>query len=227
MKRIPEPELMVDPAQALAYAEADFSESDAGFVRRFTELFDQEVKGEIVDLGCGPGNITFRMAEAYPGCTVLGIDGSRVMLDIARERLADRPDCAGHVRFVELTLPSAAITRGSAAAVVSNSLLHHLHDPQVLWCTARDVAAPGAAIYITDLRRPADSLAACEIVDTYAGSAPDVLQEDFFNSLLASFKVEEVEAQLAAAGLSHLKVTALADRYLEISGRMPGTESAI
>lgn len=39
MKRTLEPELMDDVAQALAYAKADFTEENQGFVDRFREYF--------------------------------------------------------------------------------------------------------------------------------------------------------------------------------------------
>jgi trans-aconitate methyltransferase len=40
----------------------------------------------IADLGCGPGNITFRLAEHCPDASILGIDGAAAMLAIAEQR---------------------------------------------------------------------------------------------------------------------------------------------
>lgn len=222
MMRIPEPELMLDQEQAIAYARADFSASDKRFVERFKELFGSLDAGEIVDLGCGPGNIALRMAEAFPACAVTGVDGAAAMLDIARERAASMTQGVHRIRFVETVLPSALLPMGSAAAVVSNSLLHHLHEPAGLWETLRHVAAPNAALLIVDLRRPETTTEARKIVDAYAGGEPEILRQDFFNSLLAAFEVDEVRNQLETAGLAGLKVQAVGDRYLEVAGRMPG-----
>ena len=55
MNRILEPELMDDPAQAEAYARADFAEENQGFVDRFKEYFPEFSQGKVLDLGCGPG----------------------------------------------------------------------------------------------------------------------------------------------------------------------------
>lgn len=222
MLRIPEPELMLDQEQAIAYAGADFSASDERFVERFKDLFDLPSAGEIIDLGCGPGNIALRMAEAFPECTVIGIDGAAAMLDIARKRAAAMSGVASRARFVEMVLPSSALPTGRAAAVVSNSLLHHLHDPAGLWMTLRQVAAPNAAVLVADLRRPDTMAEAQQIVDTYACNEPEILRQDFYNSLLAAFEMDEVKRQLEAAELVGLKVRAVDDRYLEVSGRMPG-----
>jgi ubiquinone/menaquinone biosynthesis C-methylase UbiE len=222
MLRIPEPELMLDQDQAIAYAEADFSASDSRFVERFTELFGSPGSGEIIDLGCGPGNIALRMAEAFPQCTVTGVDGAAAMLDIARRRATSTKGSASRVRFIDTVLPSAVLPMGSATAVVSNSLLHHLHEPAGLWMTLRQVARRNAAVLVVDLRRPETTTAAQQIVDTYARNEPEILRQDFYNSLLAAFEVDEVKSQLQAAGLSSLRVQAVGDRYLEVSGRMPG-----
>jgi hypothetical protein len=46
--------------------------------------------------------------------------------------------------------------------------------------------------------------AARQMVQQHASGEPDVLQQDFYHSLLAAFTAEEVEKQLLAAGLSNL-----------------------
>ena len=67
MKRLPEPELMDDPLQAKAYAEADFSCGDEALINRLQEYLISLCKipspgSMIVDLGCGPGNICLLIA---------------------------------------------------------------------------------------------------------------------------------------------------------------------
>lgn len=214
---------MREPEQAQAYAEADFSETDERFVQRFGQLAGPDFAGEIVDLGCGPGNIALRLVQAFPRCTVTGVDGSDAMLAIARKRAAALPpDAAFRIRFVETMLPTAVLGRHSAEAVVSNSLLHHLHDPSVLWLTLRQVAVRRAPVLIVDLRRPETEAGARRLVDACAQAAPEVLRKDFYNSLLAAFEVDEVKGQLQSAGLPGLEVQAVGDRHLEVCGRMPG-----
>ena len=216
MDRIVEPELMEDEQQALAYASADFSESDAAFVDRFIELSGDTINGRVIDLGCGPGNISLLLVERMPAASVTGLDGSKAMLDIARERAAGLSGASGRPAFIQETVPYSGI--GSFDYIVSNSLLHHLHDPMSLWKSLRRDASPGAVVFFNDLRRPSSEQEARQIVDTYAGDASKILQEDFFASLLAAFTPEEVEEQLSSAGLNDFQVRPVADRYLEISG---------
>jgi len=224
MQRIPEPELMTGLAQAGAYAAADFSASDQAFLERVQQLFPEGLGPRLLDLGCGPGNISFRLARSYPAATVLAVDGAPAMLDLARGQLLQerlrQPDLAERLRFVEAVLPDPALTCG-ASAVLSNSLLHHLHDPQVLWRSIRQLGAPGAAIYVKDLRRPGSLADAEALRDRYLAGAPAVLQHDYFASLQAAFTPEEVCAQLRQAGLAdQLQVAAVEDRYLEVWGRL-------
>ncbi|WP_233129933.1 trans-aconitate 2-methyltransferase [Synechococcus sp. 1G10] len=227
IERVCEPELMDGAEQAQAYAEADFSASDQAMVERIAVCFGSELGKRIIDLGCGPGNITFRLASRYPSSQVVGVDGSGAMLAIAIARLDQQLQqqqqgslFSGVVSFKQALLPSLQL-EGGYDAVVSNSLLHHLHDPQVLWSTVRQLAAPGAAIYIKDLRRPADQAALDHLVATHAAGAPPVLQHDYRHSLRAAFTVQEVEEQLHQAGLEQLLVGAAEDRYLEVIGRYP------
>ena len=70
MKRIPEPELMDDPEQARAYALADFSEPHQAFIDHFARCFPRHRPRRVLDLGCGPADVTIRFARAYPDCVI-------------------------------------------------------------------------------------------------------------------------------------------------------------
>ncbi|RME94697.1 MAG: class I SAM-dependent methyltransferase, partial [Verrucomicrobia bacterium] len=169
MERIPEPELMLDPEQALAYARADFEEAHGRIVATFFERFpDLPPQGTLIDLGCGPGDITLRLARRLEGWRVDGLDGSPAMLRLAREALGREPALAGRVRFLEGRLPEAPPASARYDAIFSNSLLHHLPEPAALWATIRRCAAPGAAVFVADLFRPPSEEAARALVELHA-----------------------------------------------------------
>jgi SAM-dependent methyltransferase len=225
MQRITEPELMDDQAQSEAYAAADFAEAHSRIVDTFGSCFPgEDVAGHVLDLGCGPGDICFRFAARYPGCSVMGVDGSRAMIRLANARKARESVTGDRVRFIEGLLPGASIPPGVSipkvpfAAVISSSLLHHLHEPQVLWETVLRVASPGTKVYVADLFRPETVAEVRRLVDEYAAGEPDILRRDFYNSLCAAFEPHEVEAQLAAAGLAGLAVDVISDRHLVVHG---------
>ena len=218
MQRIPEPELMLDPAQAKAYAQADFAVPHQQIADQFVETFpDLRLTGDVLDLGCGPADLLIRFAKAWPNAHFHGIDGSAAMLTEGRNAIA-QAGLNDRITLYQLSLPTRTLPKPSYQAVISNSLLHHLHAPQVLWQTIKQVAAPHSAIYITDLRRPETAEQAQALVNTYSNNESDILQQDFHNSLLAAFSAEEVRQQLKIANLSCLHVTQIGDRHLQISG---------
>ena len=220
MERIPEPELMEGEEQALAYAQADFTEPHSRFIALFQETFGRSgIQGYVLDLGCGPGDISFRFARAYPECVVHGVDGSAAMLDCGKRLLGDAPALEGRVVFINGILPEAVLPRERYDVIISNSLLHHLKDPLVLWDAVKRYAAQGIPIFIMDLKRPATPEEARAIVETYSREEPEVLKKDFYHSLLASYTIEEIREQLIPAGLGHLDVRAVSDRHVLVSGR--------
>jgi hypothetical protein len=68
-----------------------------------------------------------------------------------------------------------------------------------------------------DLIRPDSEDKARAMVKEGAGSEHPVLQHDFFQSLLAAFTMDEVRAQVAAAGLE-LTVAPIGVRHMLIKG---------
>jgi ubiquinone/menaquinone biosynthesis C-methylase UbiE len=219
MERIPEPDLMNEPEQALAYAQADFEQPHNMFIELFKQSFPgEQISGKVLDLGCGPADITIRFAKAFPNCHIDGIDGAENMLkhgrvDIKQQSLDKR------IRLFLGYLPTAQAPRDSYDVIISNSLLHHLNDPMNLWQTVRKYAQPGTLVFIMDLLRPVSIDAAQLLVNENAANEPDILREDFFNSLCASYRVEEVNNQLQSAGLEFLKVEVVSDRHFIVFGK--------
>jgi len=220
VNRVLEPELMTDPEQAEAYAAADFAAVNQGFVDRFRALFPGLARGHVVDLGCGPADIPIRLCRALPGITVTGVDGSEAMLAPARVAV-DAGGLSGRIRLLHARLPGVERPPAGYDAVVSNSLLHHLPDPAVLWAEAARLGRAGAPVLVTDLHRPDSVARAREIVETYSGGEPEVLKRDFFHSLCAAFTLPEVREQLARIGLETPRAEMISDRHWAAWGMLP------
>lgn len=209
---------MIGVAQTRAYAQVDFSEPNTLFVESFKTRFPGYQPETMLDLGCGPGEIPIRFAVVFAEARIVAVDGSQAMLAHARSALMETD-------FVDrITLMPCRITDIPAAtykAVISNSLLHHLSDATDLWQTIKRHGAPGAAVLVMDLARPATVEAAQAMVKTYAGDAPHILREDFFNSLCAAYTLDEVQGQLNACGLHDLQASMVSDRHLQVHGWLP------
>jgi SAM-dependent methyltransferase len=219
MERIPEPDLMDDPEQAEAYARADFSEPHDAFVAHFRRLFRDFAAGRVLDLGCGPADVGIRFCRACPDAILTGVDGSAAMLQLGYAAVREA-GLSDRLRLVQSYLPDEGLAALQFDAVISNSLLHHLDDPAVLWETVKHTARPGAPVLIMDLMRPASFAEAGQLAGRYAAAAPPVLQRDFHNSLLAAYRPEEVRAQLHAANLFGFRVEAVSDRHLLVWGNL-------
>ena len=229
--RVLEPEVMNDPQQVDAYAAADFNDSDQAVVDRIDQLLG--LAGEhfapqacLVDLGCGPGNISLRLAQRWTECSVLGLDAAERMLQVAEARGSDAGVMPERLRYKRVFLPLEAPAL-KAQLVVSNSLLHHLHDPMHLWSSVKSLAASRFLVMHRDLKRPDSEASIDALCLRYVSDAPDVLQRDYRASLHAAFTADEVKAQLALAGLGHLQVFEVEDRYLEVCGWITGCQAGV
>ncbi|MCX8063574.1 MAG: methyltransferase domain-containing protein [Candidatus Hydrogenedentes bacterium] len=220
MERVPEPELMDDPNEAEAYAITDFSDVNEKFVERFAEfVFEHygitalEKKLIMVDLGCGPGDITNRVKLKFPRAVVIGIDGSPSMLEYARNNYRN-----SSIEWVLGDAKTTPFLESSVDIFFSNSLLHHLLDPTPFWIELSRVVKKGGIIFLRDLYRPNSPYEARKIVEMYAGDATELLKEEYFRSLLASFTPEEVVQQLDKTGFKDFRVEKVTDRHIDIYG---------
>ena len=77
------------PAQAAAYAAGDFAAAHDFLVAQLPVLLPgAALAGRVADLGCGPADVTVRLARAHPGAHFDAVDGAAAMLALARERVA-------------------------------------------------------------------------------------------------------------------------------------------
>lgn len=220
LSRVLESEVMDDPAQASAYARADFADVNRAFVERFLTRFPDVENGTILDLGCGPCDIPVRLAHAVPGCRIAAVDASWPMLAHAW-RVVRSHNLTGRIDLVCARVPSMCVRSGKMFDVlVSNSLLHHLPDPGACWESVKRVVRPGAPVLVMDLARPESKDQAREIVRSAAAGEDTILKRDFFRSLLAAFTPGEVAFQLESAGLGYLEVRMASDRHWAVAGRI-------
>jgi ubiquinone/menaquinone biosynthesis C-methylase UbiE len=210
---------MDDAAQAAEYAAADFSAPHDRFVALFRERHPARRPRHVLDLGCGPADPTRRFARAFPDCTLTGVDAAAAMLALG-EKANREAGLAERISLVHAYLPDLPLPDGHYDTVVSNSLLHHLEDPAVLWRAARRFARPDGVLFVMDLRRPDDDATVGRLVREYASDEPELLRRDFERSLRAAYEPAEIRAQLARAGLEHLDIEMIGDRHLIVHGRV-------
>lgn len=218
MLRIPEPELMTDDDQVLAYVNANFEQPH----QRFIELLRERLpalprQGTALDLGCGPGDIAARFARAFPGWRVHGLDGAQPMLELGSRALR-RAGLHNQVSLHHAYLPGGQAPLEVYDLVYSNSLLHHLADPNILWQSATRWSRNGGPAFVMDLLRPENATEVERLVDEYSRGEPEVLRRDFSNSLFAAYRPEEVRAQLGEARQVDLALEVVSNRHFVVWG---------
>jgi trans-aconitate 2-methyltransferase len=93
----------------------------------------------VVDLGCGPGNLTATLAERWPGAEVLGIDSSAEMLHKAAEHSARASNLSFAQADIAEWLPSVRTD-----VVVSNAALQWVPGHPALLAGWLEALRPGA-----------------------------------------------------------------------------------
>lgn len=96
--------------------------------------------GEVVDLGCGPGNSTGLLLARFPSARVTGVDTSDAMLASARRRLP-------HARFVRGDVTSW-MPEGPPDLVFANAVLQWLPDHASLFPRLFGLLAPGGVLAV-------------------------------------------------------------------------------
>lgn len=216
MQRIPEPELMTDTEQANAYANADFEEPHNHFISLLKESVGNQLpeSGNAADLGCGAADISIRFIKSYPKYTIDAYDGASAMLDEGKKAL-NQSDLNNKVNLIETYIDESTLSEQKYALIFSNSLLHHLHDPMLLWnCIKNTNGNP--KVFIMDLMRPESDEQVEHFVQEYASDEPEILQRDFRASLKAAFTVDEVKLQLENADLEGFCISIVSDRHLTV-----------
>ena len=214
MKRVLEPEIMNDEEQAIAYSKADFSSSNQWFVNHLIHDYSSYLY-YVLDIGCRPADVPIRLARLKPSAHITAIDASDAMVELAHKAVK-KAGVEKQIQVIKGCLPGFRL-KHRYDAVLSKDLLHHLPDPIVLWKEIKNLAKPEAVVYIMDLFRPKTTKEARNIVERVAANENPILKGDFYNSLLASFTVEEIKKQLNKAGLD-LDVRQVSERHLLIKG---------
>jgi SAM-dependent methyltransferase len=193
-------------------------------LRLALEQVDDADGGQVLDLGCGTGNLTFQLLRSFPGANVLGVDPSEGMRELFARRFEGNPNVG-----VE-DGGGTGIPAGDAQFdyVLSSLTLHHVSRDEKAECAfelAR-VLKPGGRLVYADRfcdvdGPPGDAGRARDLIEKMSGWALYCLEhgardkallilESIPNDLLENGEIVITATawldHLATAGFTDLKV---------------------
>ena len=230
MERVPEPELMEEKEQVISYDEADFSEGEVNLINQINHyLLKKNIslgeKDLIVDLGCGPGNISEKLAIKWSNTEVIGIDGSKEMILRAEynKNISTDQTKLKNLRYIcsdIRDIKSSNFLIKKISLLVSNSLIHHITNLEDFFETIRSLSSNVTINFHKDLKRPLDEKSALELKAQCATKYNEILTNDYYASLRASYTFKELKNFTLENDLSSLDVFEEDDKYLIVYGNV-------
>jgi len=231
MYREPEPELMDKKSQVMAYCAADFSLGETNlikFISNYLKINNINLSRNdlIVDLGCGPGNISEKLSERWPDVNVLGIDGSQEMIREAESRMLKNKIMN---KFRNLNYLCSDIRKISTHEIlsrkkinllVSNSFIHHIIDIDHFFKFIVNLSNRETINFHKDLIRPKDEETALKLKDKCSQKYSSILTNDYYASLKASYRKNEVQEKLLELNLTSMNVIEESEEYLIVYGKV-------
>jgi ubiquinone/menaquinone biosynthesis C-methylase UbiE len=214
MQRVLEPEYMDTVDEAQSYAAMDHSIVNGLVVDRFLQLGGGACR-KVLDLGTGPGDIPFLLAQRSSIPSILGVDAAETMLALARPK-AKSLGLETRVTFARADVKALPFADGSFDGVFSNTILHHIPEPVVFVREAARVLQKGGVLLIRDLYRPSNLDECKRLVALHAAGAPKDHQQLLLQSLCAALTLDEAVQVAKAAGIGHAKVAMNSDRHYSI-----------
>ncbi len=230
LPRTLEPEVMDSVQEAGDYDAMDHDEVNRQFVNDFlaaaatsksapsqTVRKKSQKRGlRVLDIGTGTAQIPIVLARREPTCRITAIDLSHEMLKLAKENIAE----AQLQEAIELQQVDAKVLPWETSTfdgVISNSIVHHIPQPQYVIAEMIRLLKPGGTLFVRDLLRPDDRKTLEQLVTTYVREENEHQQQLFRQSLHAALTVPEVQFILRQLGVPTQWARVTSDRHWTIS----------
>ena len=197
LPRTLEPEVMDTPEEARDYDAMDHAAVNRLFVDDFRAAWDGA--NPVLDVGTGTAQIPIELCRLDPRARVVGVDLAAAMLEVGRQNVA-RAGLADRIELRQADAKALPFAGGSFAAVISNSIVHHIPQPGDVLAEMVRVLRRGGRLFVRDLLRPPDEATLGTLVNTYAAGANDHQRQMFADSLHAALTVDEVRALVEGLG---------------------------
>jgi ubiquinone/menaquinone biosynthesis C-methylase UbiE len=223
LPRTLEPEVMDSAAEACDYDAMDHHEVNRVFV---ADLLAAGARyGPVLDVGTGTAQIPIELCRQHAGARVTAVDMAGHMLEVARDNVR-RAGFADRIVLERCDAKRLPFGDGSFAAVMSNSIVHHIPRPEAVLAEMVRVLRPGGLLFVRDLLRPEDEMALRQLVDRYAVGANAHQRQMFGDSLHAALTLAEIRDLVAGLGFDPATVRQTTDRHWTWTANSRGARPA-
>jgi len=218
LSRVLEPEVMDAADEARDYDAMDHSQVNRVFAADFLDHFATD--GTVLDVGTGTAQIPIELCRQRPGLRFVAIDAAPSMLDIAKENVA-RAGLADRITLQQVDAKGLPFAERSFAAIVSNSIVHHIPHPATVLAEIVRVVTPGGVVFVRDLLRPVSDREVHALVNQYAADCNAHQRSLFDASLRAALTLDEMRGLVSDLGYHPGTVQATSDRHWTWAAKTP------
>lgn len=105
----------------------------------------------VLELGCGSGNVSLRLAARWPDAAFTFVDAAPEMLELTRARLrSEQPAAADRAQFIAQRFEELTLEPASIDTVVASLSLHHVQDVSIVYDRIAPMLKPGARLVMLD-----------------------------------------------------------------------------
>ncbi len=172
-----------------------------------------ESGADVAELACGAGNGLVKFADAYPNCTIAGVDGDQFSLDLSREKLNDRG--LGDRISLERSTFEDWSPQQKFDMVYINISMHECRDLEKTTENVKAALKPGGYFVISDMPFP-ESTEDCRTVPARVMCGIQFWEAQIDVQLLPT---SDFEALLGRHGFEDITSLDMTPVHVVISGR--------
>ena len=112
----------------------------------FLNFIDKNIKGKLLEIGCGIGKTTHFLAEKYNKLKITAIDYDKKQIDIANQN-----NKLNNVEFKHRDATSLKFKNNSFNCIIETNVLHHIRNYEDAINEARRVLKKNGYFYLMDI----------------------------------------------------------------------------
>lgn len=160
----------------------------------------EEPIDSILDVGCGGGLFTLKLARHFPNASILGIDINSAAIEFAKNKLGQFNGISSHLQFETRQMKGLDEPNKSFDVVTSTLVCHHMQDSELIDFITKASCIAKKKVVLNDLHRHPLALVLFKIISPLCFNNRLVLHDGPI-SIRRGFKYHDWVNYLEKAGI--------------------------